>query len=373
MTILLSNEPSALGDAEQSGATGPERTLDQVLASIAELAPLVARHGGEIERERRLPPGLLGALKSARIYGMLVPRRYGGLGLDAPGALRAVSALARLDGSVGWNAMIGQVGSLIPFLATRELCDGVFGDGRDHIVAGSGQPTGTAERVPGGWMVTGDVAVRQWLPGRRVDRGHLRDDGREAHPSLLRHGPGPMTRLPASCRPTAGQIHDTWHTLRPPGHRQPSCRAAGRVRPGPQRSATSRSGRRSRLIRSSAWFPELLMLSHAAARGRHRRGRVCGPHGVGGIGRHAAAHGRAAPGRPSASARAWGGLGRNSWRRVRCSTCRPTAAGGTRSAARRGTWTRVAEAQQAATSGSALGLRPCRRRLLRVRREPGRL
>ena len=81
---------------------------------------------------------------------MLVPRRYGGLGLDAPDALRAVSALARLDGSVGWNAMIGQVGSLIPFLAAREVSEEVFGDGQDHILAGSGQPAGTAERVPGG-------------------------------------------------------------------------------------------------------------------------------------------------------------------------------------------------------------------------------
>ena len=211
MTILFSNKTSAFSDAQQSGETEPEHTLAQVLASIAELAPLVAQRVGEIERERQLPADLVGALKSARVYGMLVPRRYRGRGLDAPSALRAVSALARLDGSVGWNAMIGQVGSLIPFLATRELCDEVFSDGRDHIGAGSGQPTGTAERVPGGWRVTGlwpfasGCRSAEWIAGTCVMM-----DGGSPLPAL--NGPGPMTRLclmPAE----AWQIHDTWHTV----------------------------------------------------------------------------------------------------------------------------------------------------------------
>ena len=209
MTMPLSTGQPTISDAQQSGEAGPLRTLDQVLASIAELAPRVAQRGREIERERRLPADLVDALKSARIYGMLVPRRHGGLGLDAPDALRAVSALARLDGSVGWNAMIGQVGSLIPFLATRELCDEVLGNGKDHILAGSGQPTGTAERVPGGWKVTGmwpfasGCQDAEWIGGTCV----MMEGG---SPIATAEGPGPMVRL---CLMPAGhwQIHDTWH------------------------------------------------------------------------------------------------------------------------------------------------------------------
>ena len=209
MTMLFSNRQPTISDAQQSGRTSPGRTVDQVLASIAELAPLVARRGLQIERERRLPADVVGALKSARIYGMLVPQRYGGLGLDAPDALRTVSALARLDGSVGWNAMIGQVGSLIPFLATPELCDEVFGDGKDHILAGSGQPVGTAERVPGGWRVTGlwpfasGCQDAEWIGGAcvMVEQGS---------PIPAAAGPGPMVRL---CTMAAEhwQVHDTWH------------------------------------------------------------------------------------------------------------------------------------------------------------------
>ena len=209
MTMLLSTSQPTISDAQQSGETDPEPTLDQVLASIAELAPLVAQRSLQIERDRRLPTDLVDVLKAARVYGMLVPRRHGGLGLDPPDVLRSVSALARLDGSVGWNAMIGQVGSLIPFLATRELCDEVHGDGRDHVVAGSGQPTGTAERLPGGWTVTGlwpfasGCQDAEWIAGACVMM-----EGGSPIPAL--DGSGPMTRqclLPAE----DWRIHDTWH------------------------------------------------------------------------------------------------------------------------------------------------------------------
>src|ERR1700744_6109272 len=149
MTTLLDKQRSAARKVPRPN----KATLDQVLSRIAALAPMVARLAPDIEQGRRLPAELVSALKSARIYSMLVPRRYGGLGLDAPSALRAVAALARLDGSVGWNAMIGHLGALMPFLASPALCEQVYRDGKDHIVAGSGQPVGRAERVPGGWRV----------------------------------------------------------------------------------------------------------------------------------------------------------------------------------------------------------------------------
>jgi alkylation response protein AidB-like acyl-CoA dehydrogenase len=100
MTTLLEKKRSATGNVQSPD----EATLDQVLLRIAALAPMIARLGPDIEQGRRLPAELVSALKSARIYSMLVPRRYGGLELDAPSAFRAVSALAKLDGSV-WAGM----------------------------------------------------------------------------------------------------------------------------------------------------------------------------------------------------------------------------------------------------------------------------
>src|SRR5262245_19321003 len=93
MTTLLDVKPAATSNVQSPD----ELTLDQMLLRIAALAPMVARLAPDIEQGRRLPAELVSALKSARIYGMLVPRRYGGLELDAPSAFRAVAALARLD------------------------------------------------------------------------------------------------------------------------------------------------------------------------------------------------------------------------------------------------------------------------------------
>ena len=207
MTTLLDIKRPARSNVQNSD----KATLDQVLSRISALAPVVAQYARDAEQDRRLPAELVSALKSARIYGMLVPRRYGGLELDPPSAFQAVAALARLDGSVGWNAMIGHIGALMPFLASPTLCEQIFQDGRDHIMAGSGQPVGTAERVPGGWKVTGvwpfasGCENAEWIGGTCV----MMEGG---SPIDAPHGPGPMTR---TCFMAAEhwEIRDTWHTL----------------------------------------------------------------------------------------------------------------------------------------------------------------
>ncbi|WP_024515389.1 acyl-CoA dehydrogenase family protein [Bradyrhizobium sp. Tv2a-2] len=207
MTTRLDKKQSATSNI----GNPDEATLDQVLTRINALAPVVARHVRDIEENRRLPEEIVAALKSARIYSMLVPRRYGGLELDAPSAFRAVSALARLDGSVGWNVMIGHLASLIPFVAHPTLGEQIFQDGKDHIFASSAQPVGTAERVPGGWRVTGvwpfasGCQNAEWIVGSCV----MTEGG---SPIDAADGPGPMIRtfvMPAE----HWEIRDTWHTF----------------------------------------------------------------------------------------------------------------------------------------------------------------
>ena len=207
MTTLLDKQRSATSNANSAD----EAALDQVLSRITALAPMVARLGSDIEQGRRMPAELVSALRSARIYGMLVPRRYGGLELDPLSAFQAVAALAELDGSVGWNAMIGHIAAVMPFLASPTLCEQIYQDGRDHIIAGSGQPVGTAERVPGGWKVTGvwpfasGCQSAEWMVGTCV----MMEGGT---PIDAPHGPGPMIR---SCLMPAEhwEIRDTWHSF----------------------------------------------------------------------------------------------------------------------------------------------------------------
>jgi alkylation response protein AidB-like acyl-CoA dehydrogenase len=207
MTTLLDKQRSATSNVQRRDAA----TSNQVLSRIAALSPVVERHTGDMEQARRLPAELVSSLRSARIFSMFVPRRYGGLELDAPSALRVIAALAKLDGSVGWNAMTGNLGSLMPFMASPALCEEIFRDGKDHVFAGSGQPVGKAERVRGGWRVTGSwpfasgCQYAEWIGATCV----MMDNG---SPIDAADGPGPMTRtflMPAE----RWDIRDTWHAF----------------------------------------------------------------------------------------------------------------------------------------------------------------
>jgi alkylation response protein AidB-like acyl-CoA dehydrogenase len=116
---------------------------------------LVTSRAAEIEAGRRIPPDLVKALRSMGVFRMFVPQTHGGLELDLPIALEVIEALGRLDGSVGWTAMIGAGSAIfVPYLP-RETYDQVYPNGPDMIIAASAQPDGMAEAVPGGWQING--------------------------------------------------------------------------------------------------------------------------------------------------------------------------------------------------------------------------
>jgi len=63
---------------------------------------------------------------------MFVPRSHGGLELDLPTALEVIATLGRLDGSVGWTAMIGAGSTIfVPYLP-RETYDQVCQEQSGH-------------------------------------------------------------------------------------------------------------------------------------------------------------------------------------------------------------------------------------------------
>ena len=92
-------------------------TADQMLADIRELAPDITARIAEMETERRMPLDLVETLRSIGLFRIFAPRSHGGLELDFPTGLEIIGALARIDGSVGWTAMIGSRIRHLPALA----------------------------------------------------------------------------------------------------------------------------------------------------------------------------------------------------------------------------------------------------------------
>jgi len=131
------------------------QTAQRLLADIRELAPHISSRAAEIETGRRIPLDLVEALRSIGVFRMFVPQSHGGLELELPSALEVIGALGRLDGSLGWAAMIGAGSAIfVPYLP-RETYDQVYQNGPDMIIAASAQPAGTAEEVLGGWRING--------------------------------------------------------------------------------------------------------------------------------------------------------------------------------------------------------------------------
>jgi alkylation response protein AidB-like acyl-CoA dehydrogenase len=107
-----------------------------------------------MESENRLPLPLVIALRELGAFRLAVPRAYGGLELDPMTQVRVVEELSRLDGSVGWCAMVSSAGSFASAFLKPEVAQRLCGF-RDFSLAGQVVPVGRAELVDGGYRVTG--------------------------------------------------------------------------------------------------------------------------------------------------------------------------------------------------------------------------
>ncbi len=186
------------------------KTAEDILANIQNLAPDIAARAAEIEAGRHIPLDLVEMLKFIGIFRMFVPKAYGGLAFDLPAALPVITALGRIDGSVGWTAMIATGSSIFAPLLPHETYAQIYEHGPDVIFAGASQPGGTAEAVPGGWRVNGrwpfvsGCQHADWIAGFCI----VTKDGKPL--------PGPEgenTPLIRACFLPAGdwKIEDTWH------------------------------------------------------------------------------------------------------------------------------------------------------------------
>lgn len=181
----------------------------RLLADLQDLAPTIAARAAEIEAGRRIPPDLVETLKSIGSFRMFVPRSHGGFQLDLSAGLAIITALARIEGSVGWAAMIGNGASLFPALYSQKVYDRIYKDGPNLIFAGSSTPCGSAEPAAGGWRVTGrwpfasGCQHADWLFGACVmkEKDAPRNGAVEGAPRIQ------IVMWPAR----HWRIEDTWH------------------------------------------------------------------------------------------------------------------------------------------------------------------
>lgn len=138
---------------------------------IAETAPAGIRHdlnqriqgvieafrasGSQGEDERRLPPSVFDAMRSAEMFSLIAPREYGGAEVGLKTVMETIEALAREDGAMGWTYAILAGGPMLTAYLPPEGAREVFNGDANQPFPGSVIPAGKAIPVPGGYRVSG--------------------------------------------------------------------------------------------------------------------------------------------------------------------------------------------------------------------------
>jgi alkylation response protein AidB-like acyl-CoA dehydrogenase len=125
-----------------------------ILEAARALAPKIRDSAAAIEQGRRLPLELVDAMKRAGVFGMTMPKQWGGPELDPLMQIRVIEALAEVDGSVGWCAMINSDGGYFTSYLDDAVGRAMYPD-LEAPSAGSLIFSGRADRAVGGYRVKG--------------------------------------------------------------------------------------------------------------------------------------------------------------------------------------------------------------------------
>ena len=182
---------------------------EALLARASALGPLIREHADAAERDRRLTPAVIDAMRAAGLFRMFTPRSLGGFEADPITVARIAEEIGGFDSAAGWALQAGNTGAWWSASLPEEGVARVFADGPDLIMAASFSPPHRAEAVPGGYRFTGQGPFASTIHDSAwVMMTGMVFDGEQ--PRMTPHGP----TVVAVVLPTREiEIVDTWHSL----------------------------------------------------------------------------------------------------------------------------------------------------------------
>jgi alkylation response protein AidB-like acyl-CoA dehydrogenase len=138
---------------------------DPVAAARA-LRPVIEEGATEGERLGYIPDDVARAIADAGLFGLFVPREMGGIEANPDTYITTIEELSYADGSTGWVLMATTFGiSGAALWLGPSAIETMFEKREGFICAGQIAPLGKAERVAGGYRVSG---VFQFGSGSRL-------------------------------------------------------------------------------------------------------------------------------------------------------------------------------------------------------------
>src|SRR5262245_39060265 len=158
----MAPEATAMKTRGAEVAAETQMSASDILANARALSDYLREKSTAIDEARKLPAEVVTRMREAGMFRLMMPREWGGPEMRPSQQVEVIEELARANASAAWCVMIGcDSGFFAGYLeesAAREIYPRL-----DMITAGSVMPTGRAERVTGGYRVTG-----QWAFGSGV-------------------------------------------------------------------------------------------------------------------------------------------------------------------------------------------------------------
>ncbi|WP_243788677.1 hydrolase [Saccharopolyspora gloriosae] len=126
-----------------------------MMDQLTRATELAATNAAAADHHRRLDDEVVAGLVAAGFPAHFVPAEFGGRDGTFRDLVRDVARIGAACSSAAWYGSLGAaVGRIAGFLprAGRDL---LWADGPDVLLAGALVPSGRAERVPGGWRLSG--------------------------------------------------------------------------------------------------------------------------------------------------------------------------------------------------------------------------
>ncbi|MHA3791864.1 acyl-CoA dehydrogenase family protein [Sphingomonas sp. YL-JM2C] len=134
----------------------PVDDFERIMAAIDEAAGMLEATNEESESRGELAPDVARWLKDLRLATLLLPKDLGGYAMSPTQALTIWEKIAYLQASAGWVGFIhAGIGFICAGYMGKAGTDILFAPGTSYSMAGAGAPTGVAEKVSGGYRVTG--------------------------------------------------------------------------------------------------------------------------------------------------------------------------------------------------------------------------
>jgi alkylation response protein AidB-like acyl-CoA dehydrogenase len=141
-------------------------------------AAVISEHAAQADADGWLLPEQQALIHERGWLRMLAPRAVGGFEMALPEVVRLEEAIARVDGSMGWTVTLcAGAGWFAGFLAPRIASEILATP--NVCLAGSGAPTGYADREGEGWRIDGlwDYATGAPMATHFTFNAQLRENG----------------------------------------------------------------------------------------------------------------------------------------------------------------------------------------------------